>query len=171
MNLALVVLALCLYAVQGLKSDFATQADAEKYVSEFLVFEDHLSAGNVNENFEFIQMYISKDFVYCLGSDCVEGRDEYIKSLNSLGGIVKEWVFTCDVQDFGNKYLRLFTLRTTTFGNGEKFTLPATATVILNEDGSWKYWIANPVNTKYQDKYRAVLERNAGIQVQKKEDL
>eukprot|EP00484_Ammonia_sp_Unknown_P018463 CAMPEP_0197040446 /NCGR_PEP_ID=MMETSP1384-20130603/17134_1 /TAXON_ID=29189 /ORGANISM="Ammonia sp." /LENGTH=169 /DNA_ID=CAMNT_0042471201 /DNA_START=120 /DNA_END=629 /DNA_ORIENTATION=- len=159
----------CLCLNSAVRPEFNTYEEAQQYVSEFLVYEDHLKAGNVNENFEFIQKYISKDFVYCFGGDCIEGRDDYIKSLNSLGGITKDWTFTVDVKSFGRKYLTLYTLRSTTFGNGEIFTFPAEATLILNEEGKWKYWMYSPFDQKYIDEYRAILQRNAGVQ--KKDDL
>eukprot|EP00483_Globobulimina_turgida_P007645 UN07660 len=156
--------AACLFSIEALKSDFANKEEAEQYVSEFLIYMDHLKGGNVNSNFEFIQMYISRDFVVCYGGECTEGRDQYIQSINSLSRIVKDWSFQIDVRNYGRKYLSLHTIKTTTFENGEVFTFPAEATVILNADGSWKYWIYNPHKQQYIEDFNAIVERNSGVQ-------
>merc|ERR1712154_11327 len=161
--------ALCLYETEALKSEFSTKEEAEKYVADFLVYEDHLKGGNVNEGFDFIKMYISKDFVHCFGGECVEGRAEWIKSLNAVNGVVKDWSLTADVRNYGKKYLSLYTIRTITFLNDETFTLPQEVTIVLNDEGMIKYWISNPNDQKYVDEYNKILERNAGVQI--KEDL
>eukprot|EP00483_Globobulimina_turgida_P012573 UN12596 len=169
MMLVIFMFAVCLFQIEALKSDFATKEEAEQYVSEFLVYYDHLKGGNVNENFEFIQMYISRDFVICYGGECTEGRDQYIQTVNSLNRIVKDWTLQIDVRNYGRKYLSLYTVRTTTFENGEVFTIPAEATLILNADGSWRYWVYNPNKQQYMDEFSAIVERNSGVQ--KKDDL
>eukprot|EP01084_Bolivina_argentea_P092336 166130_1 len=169
MILPIFIFATCVYFIEGLQTDFSSLSDAEKYVSEFIVYEDHLEGGNVNENFEFIQKYISKDFVYCFGDECTNGREEYIQSLNSLNRIVKDWTLTADVRNYGRRYISLYTLRVTTFENGETFTTPSETTLILNEDGRLKYWINIPNNQKYIDQFKNIIERNAGVQ--KKDDL
>ena len=123
----------------------------------------------MNDNFEFIQFYISKDFMFCFGGECVEGRDEYIKSVNSVNSVIKDWTLTADVRHYGKKYLSLYTLRIITFLNGETFTIPAEASIGLNDDGSWKYFILSPNGQQYIDGFNAILERNSGVV--KKEDL
>ena len=157
------------YGNNGLRSEFNSKKEAEEYMEKFMVYYDHLKGGNVNENFEFIQFYISKDFVYCFGGECTEGRDKYIESLNSYNKIVKDSSFQADVRNYGKKYLSLYILQTVTFLNDEVFTLPSEATFVLNDDGKLKYWIYAPNNQKYIDQFNKILEDNAGVQI--KDDL
>eukprot|EP01083_Nonionella_stella_P163223 536498_1 len=166
---AIFAVAICVYQIEALNSDFKTREEAEQYVEQYIAYEDHLNSGNINENFEFIQMFVSKDLLYCVGAQCTEGRAEFIQNYNALARVIKEWSVTIDVRNFGKKYLALSFFRTVTFANDETIKFPSDATLVLNDDGSIKAMIQIPLSPKYSQEWAQILERNSGVQT--KDDL